>query len=222
VNKLRLGLTVLCANLLLALAPAAAFAGDLDQQQTNDAGGTVTINSMQSLAQTITAGKSGQLDQVDMGISKSGAPGSLTVELRNVAAGAPGAQVLAGTSVPGSSVSTTLGFVPVHFSVPGAVTAGTQYAIVAYTGASGPDFFQWGEKGPNPYPGGTGLTSFASPPTTWSATSWDYAFKTYVAPPTSPAASPTGRRAAALKKCKKKRTAKARKKCRKRAKKLPL
>ena len=39
---------------------------------------------------------------------------------------------------------------------------------------------------------------------------------------TTPAAGPTGRRAAALKKCKKKRTGKARKKCRKKAKKLPL
>lgn len=40
--------------------------------------------------------------------------------------------------------------------------------------------------------------------------------------PTATVAGPTGRRAAALKKCKKKRSAKARKKCRKKAKKLPV
>jgi hypothetical protein len=41
-------------------------------------------------------------------------------------------------------------------------------------------------------------------------------------PPAPPAAGPTGQRAAALKKCKKKKSAKARKKCKAKAKKLPL
>jgi hypothetical protein len=225
VIKSRLPLAVCAAILLALVAPAAALAGDLDQQQTDGSGGLVAIYASQSLAQTFTAGQNGQLDQVDMDIKKGGAPTSLTVELRNVVAGAPGTQVLAGTSVPGSGVTTTLGFVPVHFSTPGAVTAGTQYAVVAYTGAIGSDYFQWGEQGPDPYAGGTATTSFASPPTTtWSPSSWDYAFKTYVSPPSPPSSTPaqTGQRAAALKKCKKKRTAKARKKCRKRAKKLPL
>jgi CSLREA domain-containing protein len=43
-----------------------------------------------------------------------------------------------------------------------------------------------------------------------------------VNPPPTPPAGPTGLRAAALKKCKKKKTAAARKKCKKKAKKLPL
>ena len=48
----------------------------------------------------------------------------------------------------------------------------------------------------------------------------DLAFKTYVVPTPHPAS--TGQRAAALKKCKKKHSARARKKCRKKANLLPL
>jgi hypothetical protein len=45
-----------------------------------------------------------------------------------------------------------------------------------------------------------------------------------VSPPPgpAPAAGPTGKRAAALKKCKKKKSKKARKKCKKKARKLPV
>ncbi len=64
-------------------------------------------------------------------------------------------------------------------------------------------------------------TNSAPPSTPWSTSiTQDFAFKTYVAPVTS--ASPTGQRAAALKKCKKKHSHRARKKCKKKAKLLPV
>ena len=64
-------------------------------------------------------------------------------------------------------------------------------------------------------------TNSAPPTTPWSsAITQDFAFKTYVAPVTS--TSSTGQRAAALKKCKKKHSARARRKCRKKAKLLPV
>lgn len=209
------------AALCCLLIPAMAAAGELDQQQTSE-NGLVAIYSSQSLAQTFTAGKSGGLDQVDLDLQKGGTPSALTVEIRDVAAGSPGSQVLAAASLPGTNVTSSIGFVPIHFPTPATVTAGTHYAIVGYSTSTGGDFFQWGEKGPDTYPGGTGATSFATPPTTWSATSWDFAFKTYVAPPASTAPGPTGQRAAALAKCKKKKTYRARKRCRRRARKLPL
>jgi hypothetical protein len=214
-----------CAALLFGLmAPTGALAGDLDQQQTSDALGLAGINSSQSLAQTFTAGKAGRLDQVDLDLKRTGAPPSLTVELWNVSSGSPGNQALASTSVLASSVPTTTGFIAVPFAAGAMVAPGTQYAIVAYSSGSGGDFYQWAVANDTLYSGGTSYGSSASPPTTWFAGGTDTAFKTYVASPSTPAttSTPTGRRAAALKKCKKKHSAKARKRCRKRAKKLPV
>jgi hypothetical protein len=220
-------ISTLATGLLLAwLAfPGTALAGDLDQQQTNTDGFT-SVASGQSLAQTFTAGRSGLLDQVDLDLQRSGTPPAMSVELRNVSAGVPGTQVLASASVAAASVPTTVAFVPIQFPAPAPVTAATQYAIVAYATSSMGNFYLWADKGGNPYAGGTDFASAATPPnTTWAdRTPIDTTFKTYVAPPASTNAppGPTGQRAAALKKCKKKRTKTARKKCRNKAKKLPL
>jgi hypothetical protein len=74
----------------------------------------------------------------------------------------------------------------------------------------------------NPYAGGSPFTNIGAPPPTgsWSASAGDLAFKTYVVPTAS--TGPTGKRAAALKKCKKKHSHKAKKKCKKKARKLPV
>jgi hypothetical protein len=219
VTKLRLRLAA-CAALLFALgAPGGAFAGDLDQQQTTQ-NGARGIGAAQSAAQGFTAGRSGLLDQVDLDLQKLGSPPILTVEIRDLSGGVPGSQVLAGTAVQATSVATSLGFVPVRFPGPAQVVSGSQYSIVISSAGSGGNGYLWADKGPDAYPGG--IEFLASPPGTWSAqSSFDFAFKTYVAPPvTAPAQS--GQRAAALAKCKKKKSAKARRKCRKRAKKLPV
>jgi hypothetical protein len=117
----------------------------------------------------------------------------------------------------------------VTFNSPAVVTAGTQYAIVAYT--SGGSLYKWAHSVPgNPYGGGLAFTAPGSPPSGfWTSQSSDFAFKTYVVPtpPSVPATPPsvpanTGQRAAALKKCKKKHSAKARKRCRKKAKLIPV
>ncbi len=208
--------------------PASASAGDLDQQQTL-APGARGITSTQSGAQTFTAGRTGLLDQVDLNLAKGGSPGNLTVELRDVAAGVPGTQVLAAASVPASSVPLTAAhaFVSIPFAVPPSVTAGSQYAIVAYTAASGPDYYYWWDGGPpSPYAGGMEFLALSSPPVApWTPqTTIDFAFKTYVAAPGSTASVPgaTGQRAAALHRCKKKHSRRARRRCRRRANRLPV
>ena len=218
VNKTRISLAALAALVTCLIVPAAASAGDLDQQQTSQ-NGFRGIASSQSGAQEITAGRTGLLDQVDLDLQKSGNQPPLTVELRDISGGAPGSQVLATATVQTASVPTSAGFVPVTFPVPAPVTAGVQYAIVIYTSGS----YLWADKGPDAYTGGIESLASSSPPSTpWLPQSnYDFAFKTYVAPPVATPAL-TGQRAAALAKCKKKHTAKARKKCRKKAKKLPL
>jgi hypothetical protein len=152
-------------------------------------------------------------------LQKSGTPAAyVSVEIRDLSGG-PGNLILAGRSLPASSIPTTAGFVTVNFSPAAPVTAGTQYAIVAYSSAA-PSSYLWFVSPDDSYAGGNPFFS-ASPPSTWTSTTVDdQTFRTYVTP--SPATGPTGRRAAALKKCKHSRDKKKRKKCRKKANRLPV
>jgi hypothetical protein len=188
---------------VLALAPAGAWAGTLDQHQESFASGGVAIQGpelfAESHAQTFTAGLSGQLDRVDLALNQGSTPsiGPLTVEIREVVGATPSTAVLASAAVPAASVPTgggdALAFVAVPFASPAEVEAGSQYAIVAYTGAR--DFYSWGHAGADLYAGGTRVDSFQSPPTIWFPfPPIDLAFRTYVAPadatgPTSTAAA---------------------------------
>jgi hypothetical protein len=207
------------------LAPGAASAGTLDQQQTDATGAGADISSTISLAQGFTPGITGQIDQVDLVLGKLNSPTApLSIEIRDISGGIPGNVVLGSQSVPASSVLVAPAFVQITFSPPASVSAGTQYAIVAHSATTSLNLYQWRENGassPNPYPGGVGFYANSPPPATWTASpTIDFAFKTYVVP--GPPATPTGQRAAALKKCKKKHSHKKRKKCRKKANLLPV
>jgi hypothetical protein len=209
---------VVCAT--FALAPGAALAGTLDQQQTIFDVGTGTIDSGETPAQTFTAGLSGGIDQVDLHLEAHGATTPVTVEIRDTSGDDPGATVLAAQSVPASSIPTTGSWVTVKFATPAPVTAGSQYAVLAYSSPlSMPQHYEWGYGG-DVYAGGRFTYASSSPPSSpWTTGSTnDLAFKTYVAQPKAA----TGQRAAALKKCKHKHGKKKRRKCRKRAKRLPL
>ncbi len=200
------------AVLLLGVA-APASAGTLDQQQTSfdfDGG----VGSSQSLAQTFTAGITGRLDQADLLLDKFFDPTQpLMVEVRNLTGTQPVDAVLASTSIPSSAVGASPAFVSATFGTPATVTAGTQYALVAWT-TDTTGVYGWSlQQTTNPYQGGAGLNSQASPPNTeWNGpVGDDQAFKTYVVP--SPSPPPV------KKKCKKhkkhKRAAVAKKKCKK-------
>ena len=228
----RLAAVVMSMVGLAAIAPGAAQAGTLDQQQTSSLGLGYQINSGQSVAQTFTAGLSGEIDQVDLNVDKTGAPTApLSVEIRPVSGGAPGSTVLSASTVPASAVgSYPPAFVQVNFAAPAPVTAGTQYAIDAYAATPQTDRYEWSWGATSdPYPAGASFFIGSSPPSgTWTMdASQDLGFKTYVAPVTiAPAPTSTGRRAAALKKCKKNHkknhNAKQFKKCKKKANRLPV
>jgi hypothetical protein len=226
-GKLALALTVACAVCLVV--PGAALAGTLDQQQTGATGPQAEVYSNQNWAQTFTAGLSGGLDQVDLNlaqqISGASAPTTpLTVEIRNVSGGVPGGTVLGTESIPPATppVYPANGFVSVSFSPTVPVVAGTQYAIVASTTAGSSGEYGWYGAGGDTYTRGDPF--FQQPPGTgpWTMpATLDLSFRTYVAAATT-TTTPTGQRAAALKKCKHKRSKEKRKKCIKQAKKLPV
>ena len=194
-----------------ALVPAAsASAGTLDQQQTISNFGGMQVDSAFSKGQTFTAGITGQLDQVDLALSGSGSPNSpLTAEIRDGSATGPGTTVLATASVPTSAVGGSESWVPITFTSPAAVTAGTQYAIVAHSASAG-SWFWYAGQGATPdsaYLGGRFFFSSVGPPAMgpWgSGSPADLEFKTYVVPPPPP--PPGGGDpdpAPAAKKCKK-------------------
>jgi hypothetical protein len=191
------------AGALLLGGAASASAGTLDQQQTGfDTTSSGAINASESLAQTFTAGITGHVDQADLVLSNFFSPTEpVTIEIRNVAGGTPGNTVLASASIPVSAIPNdpNPAFVSATFGAPAPVTAGTQYALVAWstevTGSVG-----WSYRfSTNPYPAGAAFNNGSGPPSgDWNMPSGDdFAFKTYVAP--SPPAAPP----AHIKKCKK-------------------
>jgi hypothetical protein len=177
------------------LVPGAAVAGTLDQQQTDGSTNPGAVGTTESLAQTFTAGLSGGLDRVDLNLSKVGAPTNpLYVEIRGVSGGVPGATVLAGQSVPPSSVSTGQAFVPISFASPAAVVAGTQYAIVASSAAGG-NPYEWHYGPGNTYAAGNPCFTNGPPSGTWSCGGFgDFAFRTYVVPTSAFTFKLSGRR----------------------------
>lgn len=242
------GILIAAAAAAAMLLPAVgASAGTLDQQQTISNFGGLQVSSHNSKAQTFTAGLTGQLDQVDLALSLMSMSTPLTVEIRDGSDTAPGDTVLASASVPTSAASSSESFVPITFADPTSVTAGAQYTIVAFNDSSGWFWYAGKTDTASAYEGGK---LYSSPDdVTPGGGPWfegnvmaDLEFKTYVAPPPPPppppppdtgggptgggstggGASATGERAAALKKCKKKRSQKAKRKCRKKARKKPV
>jgi hypothetical protein len=107
----------------------------------------------------------------------------LTVEIRDVSAGAPGARVLASESVPAADVPAIDGtdwFFRMSFASPATVRAGSQYAIVAHT--AGSHGYEWTGPLADLYARGEAFFSVDMPPTAWSLYPGDHAFATYVAP----------------------------------------
>src|SRR3954454_8440906 len=166
------------------LAPGVAAAGTLDQQQPADDALALALapSGSGAGAQTFTAGITGGLDQVDLALARIGTPLTyLTVEIRDVSGGAPGQAVLAARSIPPSAVTnTTAQFIPVQFNLPAPVVAGTQYAIVAYSGNPVGNWYGWFVRLSDVYLGGQAFSSFAAaPPSTWASDPTDdLAFKT--------------------------------------------
>jgi hypothetical protein len=189
----KVGLAALVPVASLLIVPSASATGTLDQSQTATSGLEVTVAASEWVAQTFTAGITGNLDQVDLFLFRVGSPGDLTVQIQRVSGGVPSGSVLASTTVAQATVSDSFTWVSAQFSPPAQVTSGTQYAIVlsAPSAAGFPvNLYGWNFVFGNPYPGGRVVISSTG------GSSWgdfasvfddaDTAFKTYVTPlPTS-------------------------------------
>lgn len=181
-------------------APAAA-AGPLDQASTGEPDECIWIGESVPLAQTFTAGVTGDLDRVTVWLGRTASSPVMPVdiEIRDVVAGEPVATVLASTSVAGTSVPVDdTGPVAVDLP-PVPVVAGTQYALIVISAAPEfpPSYCYEGYRNPDvdAYVGGAASVYFGG---SWHSIldADDFGFETYVTPappePPAPPAEPNG------------------------------
>ena len=204
------------AVVALATAAGVARAGVLDQESVGTPGCFLSAWGPEvppafpgvpggplSGAQTITAGRTGVLDRVDLDLRRPPSrTGPLTVELREVLGGSPGTRVLASAALPAASVPTAFGFVAVEFARPASIAAGTPYAIVAHTTQA--NRYVWQCTVTDLYlRGQLFLSRSAPPPAAWEEAGInDARFRTYVAAPVAvepPTSAPQRGGAAPLK-----------------------
>ena len=197
----RLGLVVFSAMLLVALLPgavSAAISGSPDQSNDPAASNPPTIGTAGQIAQTFTAGMTGNLTGIQLYMQGSG---TITASIEPTSGGLPTGAVLTSFSASWNGI----GWVDFPFAVP--VISGTKYAIVFNTGANGA-----AEGSADTYSGGQALIVNG----TWktmqdgnpTSVLFDFAFQTFVdvpvvappqtAPPTNTDSSPSSNEAGSL------------------------
>jgi hypothetical protein len=154
----------------------------LDQQNTSVSGSTVKIDHADWSSQTFTAGITGQLSAVDVYIycgACTGTTPNITVSIRATSADVPTGADLATATIPGFN-SATASYRNAAFSSPPNLTAGTRYALVVRP-VSDPSVGAYSTvvSSSNSYAAGRRLTS-ADGGATWTGTTRDAGFKTYV------------------------------------------
>jgi chitodextrinase len=176
-SRWSLALTLALSLAVFISLPAQAEAADaVDQSQTI---GT-SFQQLATMAQTFTAGVTGQLDRVSLSSDTTSGSVRLTVEIQSVtAAGAPSGTVLGSSSFQGTVICCRQ-FHDFAFSPAVHITDGTQYAIVVKR-ASG--LFTWYDSWIfNGYAGGQlYVTCSGCAWLTGSQYGMDFAFKTWVA-----------------------------------------
>jgi hypothetical protein len=192
--------TALACTIGLATSPVRA-AGTVDQQQEVV---SQVCQAEEPFGQTFTAGRTGNLDQIDVVFLKDPLRTSpFTVEIRTVGGGIPTETVLASTTVPAASVgaadltggpggnATPVDDPARWVSVPigpVAVAAGTQYAFVVLDEGLA---CRTGRLDDDLYPGGDWISSNFGGPFEAKPNA-DVAFRTYVSPfPTTLVANPS-------------------------------
>ena len=167
----------------------------LDQDYSSWGSSYSVLNSSQSMGQSFTAGLSGPLSRIAVGITSSGTVTQITAEIyaTNTEGNATGPALASHTIPDGTSAITTVPTVPddaltvFDFASPVSVVAESQYVIVLTTpdrrqmvmtpccSFSGGQYLWYG--GVGGYSGGTGISN---PITSPSSINYDLVFQTYV------------------------------------------
>jgi hypothetical protein len=237
-----LGIALAALGLLAFQVPPRAAAAEVaDASCAGPPESFQTNTGTSRTAQTFTAQNTGTLTSAQLEVFKGGTAGDWIVDILDTSAGIPVDGVLATVTVPDTTVPAGGSLITANFAAPASVTAGHLYALEFSRPAS--DTTGEGERDGDDCLGQ--LFGAAAAPSTFSSaghTGADLVFSVTVnvpetppgttppgttppettPPGTTPAPLITGQRAAALKKCKKKHSARKRRKCRKKANLLPV
>jgi protein-disulfide isomerase len=219
----KIGLLSVVAVAVLLAAGASAATAQEQLAASCDPPPDATTGGWAFLGQSFTSGVTGTLTRAEIEIDKSGADNDYVVQVRSVdGAGSPTDTVLASATVPDASVPTGDSVLSASFISPASVVAGQAYAVVI----TGPSNLSVGYRVADACAGTTAWFSDTGTASDWDSLSgvYDLVFKVFVTPPPP---GPTGQRAAALKKCKKKAhknhwSKKRLKKCKRKARRLPV
>ena len=130
------------------------------------------------MGQSFTAGLTGPLSRISVGITRSGTVTEITAAIyaSNGTGNATGS-ALASKTIVGTTVPTTGSVLTAFdFASPVSVTAGTKYVIVVTTPDNPPNYYKWGYVLGDGYAGGIGIVFPLTSPTPLP----DLVFKTYV------------------------------------------
>ncbi|MBW3664359.1 MAG: HYR domain-containing protein [Actinobacteria bacterium] len=170
---------VVLTSLLVPGTASASSLEQLDQEASPSSNGWYTVidpSYNQAVFQTFTAGTTGSLTRADAYLLGDAGAGDVTVEIIELDAhGLPTGTVIGSGSAPATLSAWSPGWAEVALNQPAPVIAGTTYAV----GVSGPGY-RWMYA--NSYAGGNGIVRDQYG--TWmQQSSADYAFRTYVTPP---------------------------------------
>ena len=180
-RKLRVTAVALSALTVFGMSTGVAQAATTLDQAYETANIWVAIPT-NGLAQVVTAGLTGPLTSVEVGLAKSGSPTEgVTVSITAVSGGVPSGAALASATISDASIQFTTAWIPVTFTSPASFTAGQQFAIVVSTANTGNDY-KWDSDNGGTYAGGQGALNGGS----WSTIAGrDFIFRTYVNTPDS-------------------------------------
>lgn len=160
----------------------------LDQNYSSWGSSYSGVSSSQSMGQSFTAGLSGPLSRIAVGITRSGTVTQITAEIYATNAGNATGSPLASAFIDSTTVPTVSGgaLTVFDFASPASVVTGSQYVIVLTTPDAmnfdmdtyaevGGDYRWYG--GIGGYSGGTGISN---PITSPSSINYDLVFQTYV------------------------------------------
>jgi hypothetical protein len=131
------------------------------------------------VAQSFTAGQSGDLARVEINLRKVGSPGNLTVKIYSNSGGVPNTE-LATETISASNISTSLGWISVNYASKASTTASSVYWIViSAAGVSAGNGYYIRSRSDSSYAGGTLSYSTNSGTDYTDYTNEDILFKTF-------------------------------------------
>lgn len=148
----------------------------VDQQITSTTGAAnQSVGLINWIAQKVTAGASGSLTRIDLNVrNNTSGSGPLIVQWYSNNSGVPGT-LLATSSIPESSMTTSYQYLTTRFIEAPTVTSGTIYWVVAYIQNDGANTYNWSSS----TSASTALTSSSSG-NSWSNTTFEMNVKTYI------------------------------------------